>query len=128
MPTVYSLSCTDCDYAKLFGFIQVPFMVLDNGQRKNIPHPGEDLATKHQTGLSVRQLQKLGRIGRRNAFTCERCLEFQLFADDEVVDSCAACGHTTVLCLSELVGKRESHLKCAKCRTGSLVLAATGRS
>ena len=103
-------------------------MVLDDGQRKNLPHPGEDRAAKHQTGLSVRELRKLGRDGSRNAFTCERCLDFRFFADDEIAGTCTSCGHNVMLCLGDLIGKRESHLKCAKCRTGTLVLAATGRS
>ena len=49
-------------------------------------------------------------------------------ADDEIVDACTACGHSAMLCLGYLIGKRESHLKCRKCGTGALVLVATGRS
>lgn len=103
-------------------------MVLEDGRRENLPHPGEERAAKHQTGLRIRQLRKLDRIGRRNAYTCERCFVFQLYADDEVVDVCPSCANKKLLLLGNLIGKRESHLSCTKCKSGSLILKATGKA
>ena len=126
MPIIYALACTECDNSKMVGFINVPFDVRENGERKNLPHPGEDRAARHLTGLSVRNLRKRNRIGQRDMFVCERCLKTQLFASDEILEACPQCAHTELLAIRTLLGKTESHMRCAKCRNGSLVLKRDG--
>lgn len=128
MPIIYALGCAECDNSKMVGFISVPFIMLENGERKNLSHPGEDRAAKHLTGLSLRQLRKRNRVGERDTFVCERCLKIQLLAADEILDACPQCAHSELLAIRTLLGKTDSHMRCAKCRNGSLVLKRDGIS